>query len=939
MSGFNFSQKEEEILSFWQKNKIYQKTLKGKKKNFSFYDGPPFATGKPHYGHILASSIKDTVCRFFSQRGHKVERRVGWDCHGLPVETLIEKELGIRSKKEIEKLGIRKFNQACRQAVTRHVDDFVKVLTRLGRWADYKNAYYTMDNSYIETVWWVLKEVDKLGLLYKHFKVTGYCPRCGTPLSNFEVSEGYREVKDKSIYVLFKLKGEANTYFLVWTTTPWTLSANLALAIGDFRYVKIKVGDKNLILAEERLPVLENINYKKIATLKKEDLLGSEYEPLYPQALNLLPKNEKVDKVYQVYEGDFVNLEEGTGIVHIAPAFGEDDMELGRKNGLPVLLTVDEEGKSLVEPGKDLWIKEADEKVIADLQERSLLFKEEKVKHSYPYCWRCETPLLYYPVETYYVKVSALKEQLLKNNEEIHWLPHYLKHGRFGKWLAEAKDWAISRNRYWGAPLPIWECETCHYQEVIGSVQELKDKGAEVPKDLHRPDIDKVTYSCPKCQGLMKRVPEVFDCWFESGSMPYAHWHYPFENKSKAEKSFPADFIAEGLDQTRGWFYTLHVLAAILTLKNIGLGKNKPAFKNAVVNGIILAEDGKKLSKRLKNYPDPQRVFDQYGADSLRFFLLSSAPLGQNYRFSERLLAHTFRNVIIRFYNCYLFLDYTAKTYKINSFKRPRKLHFLDKWIIALLEKTAQEVVELMENYELVKAARKIEDFIAELSLWYVRRVKSLIKDKNSATAKLYILSQVLKKFSILSAPFLPYLSEIIFQKLREEKDPISVHLCQIETTQKPELDVLERMELIREAVSDLLELRSKAKIKVRQPLAAAYLPFSVSQEEADLIKGEVNVKEVNTRKKLGLDTEITPALKKEGFKRELVRQIQSLRKKLGYKYGQNAVFCLECSEKAVSSIIKEVEAETNSELRIKKGKKQLSRFLLDANIEVKIYQ
>ncbi len=938
MSGFNFPREEEKILSFWKKYRIFEKSLKNRRKNFSFYDGPPFATGKPHYGHILASSIKDTICRFFSQRGFKVERRVGWDCHGLPVETLVEKELNIRSKKEIEKLGIEKFNQACRQAVTRHVDDFEKVLTRLGRWADYKNAYYTMENSYIESVWWVLKQVDRQGLLYKHFKVTGYCPRCGTPLSNFEVSEGYRETVDSSVYVLFPLKNEPNTYFLVWTTTPWTLPANLALAIGDFRYAKVRVKDKYLILAEERLPILKT-EFEQVASLRKEDLVGLEYEPLYPEAAKLL-KEAKNDKNFRVYEADFVNLEEGTGIVHTAPAFGEEDMEFGREKGLSVLITVDEEGKSLVGPGKGKWVKEADKDIVADLKKRGLLFREEKIKHSYPFCWRCETPLLYYPTATYYIRVSALRKALLENNEKIHWVPKYLKYGRFGKWLAEAKDWAISRNRYWGAPLPIWECEKCEFREVIGSVQELKEKGAKIPQDLHRPYIDQVVYDCPKCGGKMKRAPEVFDCWFESGSMPYAQFHYPFENKAKTEENFPADFIAEGLDQTRGWFYTLHVLATILTLKGIGLGKGQPAFRNVVVNGILLAEDGRKLSKRLKNYPDPNEVFHKYGADSLRFFLISSAPLGENYRFSERLLRHTFQNVILRLYNSYLFLEYVAKTYRLSSFKRPRKLHLLDRWILALLDQTKKEVVELMEEYELVKAARKIQEFIAELSLWYIRRVKSLISDKESASAKLYVLSSVLKDFVILAAPFLPYLSELIYQKLRDEKDPESVHLTIIKAPKKFDEEVLEEMQRVREIISDLLELRAKAGIKVRQPLASAIVPLKLNSDTKELIKGEVNVKEVKEGKELALDTKLTPELKREGYTRELIRQIQALRKKLGYKYGEAAEFLIEGSdEELVKQLLKEVSVATNSRFQWGKGKELLTEFLLDKDLQVRVYR
>ncbi|MCD6421723.1 isoleucine--tRNA ligase, partial [bacterium] len=843
---------------------------------------------------------------------------------------------GVSSKKEIEKLGIEKFNSACRKAVTRHVDDFEKMLTRLGRWADYEGAYFTMDKSYIETVWWVLKQIDKQGLLYEDFRVNAYCPRCGTPLSNFEVNQGYQIVRDTSIYVLFKVKGEKNTYFLVWTTTPWTLPGNLMLAVGDFRYVKVKVGERYFILAEERLPVLKE-RFSKVESYSAKDLEGKEYEPLYPEASKDYPSSLK-KKSFRVYLADFVTLEEGTGVVHIAPAFGEEDMELGKKVGLEPLITVDEEGKMKVSPGKGKWVKEADREVIKDLKQRGLLYREETISHSYPFCWRCETPLLYYPIRTYFVKVSALREQLLKNNEKIHWVPGYLKHGRFGKWLAEAKDWAISRNRYWGAPLPIWKCQKCDYSEVIGSIQELKEKGAKIPKDLHRPYIDEVKYPCPQCGGEMKRTEEVFDCWFESGSMPYAQFHYPFENKEKTEKLFPADFIAEGLDQTRGWFYTLHVLATILTLKDIGLGKNQPAFKNVIVNGIILGEDGRKLSKRLGNYPDPNTLLSQYGADSIRFFLISSAPLGENYRFSERLVRLTFQNIILRYYNSYQFLEYILRRYRTEPKEGEKDL--LDRWIEERLKLAYQRVINWMQKYELTKASREIEAFVADLSLWYIRRVKSKIIGKKSAEKKAFVLREVLKKFSVLSASFLPYLSEIIYQRLKDKSDPESVHLCLIEEQGKADEKILARMEKIREACSELLRLRTEHKIKVRQPLSSATVPFALNEEEASLIAEEVNVKEVKQGKEFALDTQITKELLYEGYFREMVRQIQDARKCLGLRYGEPAEFGLEFSEdlkEFFREFKSQIEKETRTKLSLRKGKK-LKEFALGEG-KVKLFQ
>jgi len=956
MDKFNFPKEEEKILKFWQKEKIFEKTLEANKnkKNYSFYDGPPFATGKPHYGHILASAIKDTITRFFSQRGNYIERRLGWDCHGLPVEALVEKELGIKSKKEIERLGIDKFNSQCKKAVTRHVDDFKSVLSRFGRFADYNNDYHTMDKTYTETVWWILKKMDEAGLLFDDFRVTAYCPRCGTPLSNFEVNQGYKNIKEDSVYVLFRTKGprlalpvgrqaarqEKNTYFLVWTTTPWTLPANLELAIGDFTYVKVKYGDKFIILAKDRLQVLSE-KYEIIQELGKEDLLGLKYEPLYKEGINFKVGKGELNKAYKVYEAPFVNLEEGTGIVHVAPSFGEDDMELGKKTCQIMLVTVDEEGKNLAGPGKGKWVKDADEDIIKDLKNRGQLIRQQIVEHTYPFCWRCDTPLLYYPIKTFYLRTSRLKKQLVKNNECIHWVPGYLKKGRFGNWLAEAKDWAISRNRYWGAPLPIWQCQKCQHQEVIGSIKELEEKGVKVPPDLHRPYIDKVFYPCPKCKGKMKRIEEVFDCWFESGSMPYAQFHYPFENKNKTEKNFPADFIAEGLDQTRGWFYTLHAIATSLTLEDLGLDKNKPAFKNVVVNGIILAEDGKKLSKRLKNYPDPNEVFSQYGADSLRFFLISSSPLGENYRFSERLVRLIFQNIILRLYNSYLFFDYIAKTYKINKFSRPQKLDLMDRWIIERFNSCSKKVIELMEKYELVKAAREIKDFLADLSLWYIRRVKTTIIDKNSASAKLWVLHSVLKNLVVLLAPFLPYLSEFIYQKIRNTQDQQSVHLCSIEDKNNPQKKVLDQMFLLREAVSVLLELRAKNGIKVRQPLKSAVIPFTLSKEEEKILKDEINVKTVKKGKNYSLDIKLTQKLKEEGLMREFMRQIQELRKKLGYKYGEKATFFLIASKKTKQILKKnltEISKKTRSDFVVKDTGKEIARISLERE-EIKISQ
>lgn len=909
--SFNFPQIEQKILNFWEKKKIFQKSITQRKGKpfFSFYDGPPFASGLPHYGHILASTIKDAVLRYWTMKGFQVPRRVGWDCHGLPVENLIEKELGIKTKKEIEIYGIDKFNQACKNSVFRYVKEWVKTLKRVGRWADYDNAYATIDKKYTESVWWVFKNLYDLGLIYQDFRVVPYCPRCGTPLSNFEVNQpgAYRDIEDQSVYLKFPLKSEPDTYFLVWTTTPWTLPANVALAVGEkIKYVKAKAGKEKYILAKERLTVL-NENYEIEKELLGKDLKEIEYLPLFAMSL---------DKPgYKVVLADFVSTQEGTGIVHIAPAFGEEDMELGKKENLPILITVDEEGKikeGFNIPGQGKFVKEADEDIKANLKERNLLYKQEKIVHSYPFCWRCDTPLLYYPIDSWYVAVTKFKKQLIENNKKIHWVPKHLKEGRFGKWLEGARDWAISRNRFWGAPIPIWKCQKensklqnpnfkikdlkCNNIKVIGSIKELEKLSKKKIKDLHRPFIDEIIFSCEKCGGTMERIKEVFDCWFESGSMPYAQWHYPFENKKFVEKTFPADFIAEGVDQTRGWFYTLHVLATALTLKDLGLGKNKPAFKNVITNGLILAADGKKLSKRLKNYTPPEIIFEKFGADTLRYFLLSSTQIGEDYLVSDKKIEEVFQRTILTFWNCFLFF----KTYKEKSFKpkknfKPKNL--LDKWILSRLNSTILKIENSMKDYQLTDGARPIDELIDDLSNWYIRRSRRHFqkpenkKEKDQASQTLYC---ILINLSKIAAPFLPFISEEIYLNLKTKKDPASVHLCDFPKVSKFLIDkkLEEKMETVRKIVNLALAERAAAKIKVRQPLSLLKIrkeKLKIKNKELiNLIKEEVNVKKIifdlKIKKEIELDKKITPQLKQEGIIREVIRHVQELRKEVGLK-------------------------------------------------------
>ena len=866
-------------------------------------------------------------------KGYQILWRVGWDCHGLPVENMVEKKIGLKSKKDIEEYGIGKFNKECQKSVFLCINDWHKTLNRVGRWSDYSNSYATMDDTYIESVWWVFKKLWDQGLVYQDFRVTPYCPRCGTPLSNFELNQpgAYQDVEDESVFIKFALKNKKNTYLLVWTTTPWTLGANTGIAVGsDFKYVKVKLNNEFLILVKERLDVLGN-NYKIIEEFQGKELVGKRYEPLYSMKLE--------GDGYRVVPADFVSVEDGTGLVHIAPAFGEEDMELGKKEGLPAIITVDEEGKiikGLKIPGEGKFVKDADNDVKADLRKRNILFKEEKITHAYPFCWRCESPLLYYPLNSWYISVTKFKKQLVENNKAIRWVPGHLKKGRFGKWLEGARDWSFSRNRYWGAPIPIWECQKCGEKKCFGSIKEL---GVEV-KNLHRPKIDKVFLKC-SCGGKMKRTPEVFDCWFESGSMPYGQWHYPFENKKLVEKTFPADFIAEGLDQTRGWFYTLHVLSTALTLKNIGLGKNTSSFKNVIVNGLILGEDNKKLSKRLKNYAAPELIFDKYGADSLRYFLLTGTPMGEDYIFSEKRIGETMRRTIMTFWNSFIFYNtYTDKRNKVAKSVNPRNI--LDKWIISRLNSFNKELIKWMDQYELTKAARLIDDFLDELSNWHIRRSrKRFQKPKNISEKKQAQknLAYVLNNLTKLTAPFLPFISEEIYQSLGECE---SVHLDNYPKPKEKLIDekLEEKMNKIRQITAEALAQRAKAGLKVRQPLACLEIDhkyIAADKELSGLIKDEVNVKKVIFGKRIKLNTKITPKLKNEGILRDLIRFIQEMRKEAGLKPGQiiNLYFK---ADKSLAGIIKKEEKSAKKDicakkLELKPEKKE--KYLIEKEIDL----
>ena len=1131
--NFNISELEEKVLKFWQENKIFEKSLdkKSSKGDFVFYDGPPFANGLPHYGHILASIIKDAVPRYKTMNGYRAPRKWGWDCHGLPVEYEIEKELDLKDKKAVEKFGVENFNEKARKSVLRYADEWKKIIPRIGRWVDMENAYKTMDWYYTESIWWIFKTLYDKGLIYLGYKPMHLCPRCETTLANFEVAQGYKNITDISVMAKFELVDEPNTYVLAWTTTPWTLPGNAALAVNQnikYQIVSIKGDDNKYIVAKDRVrDVFKDKEHEVKKEIEGKDLIGKKYKPLFDYYFkDNSPAGELKNREngWRIYGADFVTTEEGTGVVHIAPAFGEDDMNLAQKHNLPFIqhVSIDGRFKPEVKDFAGMLVKpkaehqKADIEIIKFLANQNNLFSKQKIIHPYPHCWRCDTPLLNYASASWFVKVLAIKDKLIGNNKKIKWIPEHLKEGRFGKWLEGIRDWAISRSRFWGAPLPVWRCDKCEKIKVIGSLEELKkyakksgnhyfamrhaeaihnaenkvsskletsrnhsltekgkkeaekaaeklknidiifasdflrtkqtaeivaktlgyaqDKiifderirevntgvfdnktheeyhnyfssleekfykippegenltelknrmaeflydienkysekniliisheysiwlmfgaaiGADAKKsarmkqekgddfiktaelleldfipiphnknyelDLHKPYIDEINLQCD-CGNELKRVADVFDCWFESGAMPYGQAHYPFENKKEFEKNFPAEFIAEGLDQTRGWFYTLLVLSTALF--------NKPAYKNVIVNGIILAEDGQKMSKRLKNYPDPVEVVNKYGADALRLYLLSSHVVrAEDFNFSEKGVDEVYKKVILRLWNVYKFYELYADE-KVSSIIRQladqASRNVLDLWISARLNQLIQEISEAMENYELDKASQPVFDFIDDLSTWYIRRSRGRFKeeseDKQSAIAT---TRYVLLEFSKIIAPFMPFIAEKIYQNVRCQMSDVkcqdSVHLENWPATLfwqkikkvflRKEEKILEQMREIRRIVSLGLEARQKAGIRVRQPLAKISIKHQVSgiksnKELLDLIKDEINVKEIifdkNIASDVELDINITPELKAEGQLRELTRVIQDLRKEAGYTPKDKGVLHIEADD------------------------------------------
>ncbi|MBQ3713024.1 MAG: isoleucine--tRNA ligase [Spirochaetia bacterium] len=851
----DFPKMEEGVLKFWEENDIFKKSLKQRSgaEEYVFYDGPPFATGLPHFGHFVPGTIKDIYPRYMTMKGKLVDRRFGWDCHGLPVEYEMEKELKISGKKEIEDYGIAKFNESCRKIVLRYTGEWRKTVTRMGRWVDFDNDYKTMNPDYMESIWWVVKQLWNKGLVYEGFYILPYCPRCSTVLSNHELNlGGYQEDTDPAITIKFKVKGEDNTYFLAWTTTPWTLPSNQALAVNpEIDYVKVKDGAECYIMAQARLSAYykNEGDYEVLWTKKGSELVGMAYEPLFNYFASIEEKG-----AFRVFPAAYVTTEDGTGIVHTASGFGEDDNNTLKGTGIPVICPVDAECKFTAEVPdyQGRFVKDCDKDIIARLKAEGKLVLRQNYVHNYPHCWRCHSPLIYRAISSWFVDVQKIKDKMLKANSQINWVPAHLKEGRFGKWLEGARDWAISRNRYWGNPIPIWKCDKCGKTHCVGSRAELEKLSGVKCVDLHKHFVDDITWGC-ECGGTMKRIPEVLDCWFESGSMPYAQMHYPFENKERFEENFPADFICEGLDQTRGWFYTLVILGAALF--------DRPAFKNVVVNGLVLAEDGRKMSKSLRNYTDPVEVINKFGADALRFFLVNSAVVrAEDLRYSDKGVKEVLKTLILPLWNAYSFFVTYANIDKVQVTKAPdNPKNPLDRWILSVSESLVKNVTEAFDTYNLQKANSLLLEFLDALNNWYVRRSRRRFwksesdLDKEQAYQTLYA---VLMKFIKVACPVIPFITDEIYRNLRTPDMPESVHLCDFPVADESLIDAeLERkMEVTRKAVSLGRALRSSHDIKTRQPLKSAYLVTKdpvekvILQEMESIIAEELNVKEISIR-------------------------------------------------------------------------------------------
>ncbi len=895
---FDVNALEEGLLKFWKTQKIFEKTTAERKGSpeFVFFEGPPTANGKPAVHHVEARAFKDMFPRYKIMNGFHVSRRGGWDTHGLPVEIAVEKKLGIKNKQQIEEFGIEKFNDLCRKSVFEYIQDWEKLTDRIAFWVDLGDAYVTYTNEYIESVWWILKSFWERDLLFKGYKIVPYCPRCGTPLSDHEVAMGYADADDPSVFVRLPLVDKPGTSLLVWTTTPWTLPANVAVAAGpDVEYVTVEralseetegagAGSERLILAEALLEkVFRGEQVKVLERFKGKKLKGMKYRPLF----TFMPLDKPA---HYVVLGDFVTTEDGTGLVHIAPAFGADDLEASKKNDLPVLMTVGPDGAFLpqITPWRGVFVKDADPAITENLKARGLLFRSERYNHTYPFCWRCDTPLIYYARDAWYIRTSQFKERLVELNNKINWVPEHIREGRFGNWLSNNIDWSLSRERYWGTPLPVWECPDCKNRECVGSVKELSDKAGKDLSglDMHRPYVDNVSWTCAKCGGKMHRVPDLIDVWFDSGSMPVAQWHYPFENQELFKQQFPADFICEAVDQTRGWFYTLHAISTLLF--------DQECFKNVICLGLVVDANGQKMSKSRGNDIDPWTVINESGADAFRWYFYTSAPPNAERRFAPSMVTDVVKNFTLTLWNIYSFFVTYANLDKPNliPLSSPRteggtaeKKNDLDRWLLSALNALVRDVTKAYETYDVPGATRPIESFVETLSTWYLRRSRRRFwksesdSDKYAAYSTLYTALVTLAK---LLAPAMPFLADEIYRNLVcsvDAKAPESVHLAAWPKADEAQIDeILNReMALVMKMVSLGHNARQKANRKVRQPLAEAAFALGRPDERhavetySDLITDELNVKKVRL-----LDTS-----------GEAVSfAIKPLPKQLGQKYG-----------------------------------------------------
>ena len=923
-ANLNFVEREKAVEEFWKENKIFEKTCEKQGPSYVFYDGPPTANGKPHIGHVLTRVIKDLIPRYRTMKGYQVPRKAGWDTHGLPVELEVEKLLGLDGKEQIEEYGLEPFIEKCKESVWKYKGMWEDFSFTVGFWADMENPYVTYHNSYIESEWWALKQIYEKGLIYKGFKIVPYCPRCGTPLSSHEVAQGYKSVKERSAIARFKVKDE-DAYILAWTTTPWTLPSNVALCVnpteeyakvkcidGKIYYIAVALMDKVLSpLSEDGTPA-----YEILEKYVGKELEYKEYEPLFECAGKKADQQRK--KAHFVTCDNYVTMSDGTGIVHIAPAFGEDDSRIGRNYDLPFVQFVDGKGNMTEEtPFAGLFVKDADVPVLQNLEERGLLFSAPKFEHDYPFCWRCDTPLIYYARESWFIKMTAVRDDLIRNNNTINWIPESIGKGRFGDWLENVQDWGISRNRYWGTPLNIWECE-CGHRHSIGSIEELKNMSDNCPDDieLHRPYIDAVTIKCPECGKEMHRVPEVIDCWFDSGSMPFAQHHYPFENKELFESQFPADFISEAVDQTRGWFYSLLAISTLIF--------NKAPFKNVIVLGHVQDENGQKMSKSKGNAVDPFEALATYGADAIRwYFYTNSAPWLPN-RFHGKAVIEGQRKFMGTLWNTYAFYVLYAEIDKFDPTKYELeydKLTVMDKWLLSKLNSMVKSVDSNLENYKIPEACKALQEFVDDMSNWYVRRCRErywkqgLEQDKINAYLTLYTALVTVAK---AAAPMIPFMAEDIYQNLVRSVDATaeeSVHLCSFPEVKEEQIDLeLEKnMDEVLNVVGLGRAARNGSNMKNRQPLAKMYVNADIKLDGyfKDIIEDELNIKEV-------IFVDAADELSDYNFKPQL--------KTLGPKYGKNlGEIRTALSELDGSAAKKELDANGNIKLNISIGEIELT--------------